>query len=103
MDFEQYWLLIGGDVNFHDRKTATETLWQQHPEKHSAIIDWLQKHGRYPCRNPYFFILDWQVRQQQPQILSFDDYYKRYGTTEEKDGWTKKFLPEERKTIYVKE
>lgn len=100
MDFETYWTLIGGDVNFADRKTATHELWTGHPEKHEAIITWLQKHGRYPGRNPYFFILDFQVKSRQ--VMTFDQYYARYGTTEEVDGWTKKFVPEQQKTIYVK-
>ena len=103
MDFEQYWQLIGGDVHFSDRKAATETLWAQHPDKHNAIIEWLQQHGRYPGRNPYFFILDFQVNKKRRQVMSFTDYYAKYGTTEETDGWKRQFIPEEQKTIYVKE
>jgi len=86
MDFEQYWQLIGGDVNFSDRKQAAEKAWNLcAPEKRNAILDWLQKHGRYPGRNPYFFILDFQMRRRV--TLSYNDYYKRYGTTEPCDGW----------------
>ena len=99
MDFETYWTLIGGDMHFADRKTATETLWKQHPEKQDAIIEWLQKHGRYPNRNPYFFILDFQVKQRQ--TLSYADYYARYGTTEPQDGWHME-NPTGQKVIYVK-
>jgi len=36
------------------------------------------------------------------QTLSFRDYYARYGTTEETDGWHRQFLPEKQTTIYVK-
>ena len=100
MDFETYWRLIGGDVYFSDRKTASELVWDQHPEKHAAIIDWLQKHGQYPNRNPYFFILDFQVKRRQQQ-LSYAQYYGRYGTTEERDGW-KMANPTGNKVIYVK-
>ena len=75
MDFNDYWQLIGGDVKFSDRKTATENLWAQHPEKHEAIIGWLKKHGQYPGRNPYFFILDWQQKRniRQPEFLRGDE------------------------------
>lgn len=75
MDFETYWKLIGGAVNFSDRKEATETVWNAHPEKHNAIIQWLQKHGRYTGRNPYFFILDWQTKRsrRQPEFLRGDE------------------------------
>ena len=101
MDFETYWTLIGGDVNFSDRKEATKKLWTQHPEKHEAIIKWLQKHGRYTGRNPYFFILDWQQKKQRQQTLSYAEYYQRYGTTEETDGWHMS-NPTGQKVIYVK-
>ena len=100
MDFEQYWTLIGGDVNFANRKEAARTAWYAHPDKHEAILKWLQVHGRYTGRNPYFFILDFQSRVRQ-QILSFNDYYARYGTTEERDGW-KMANPTGQKVIYVK-
>ena len=65
MDFETYWKLIDGDANFADRKTSSEEAWNAHPEKHEAIIQWLQKRGAYKKRNPYFFILDWEVKQTQ--------------------------------------
>ena len=102
MDFEQYWTLIGGDVNFADRKKAAETAWNANPEKQAPIIKWLQRHGHYYGRNPYFFILDFQTnRSTQPQTLSFRDYYSRYGTTEERDGW-KMENPTGNQVIYVK-
>ena len=101
MDFELYWQLIGGDVNFSDRKAATATLWAQHPDKHEGIISWLQRRGRYPRRNPYFFILDWQTKRSRREILTFNQYYERFGTTEEQDGW-KMENPTGNKVIYVK-
>jgi hypothetical protein len=39
----------------------------------------------------------------KPQTLSFNDYYTKFGTTEERDGWRRVFLPEKQKTIYVKQ
>ena len=85
MDFEIYWTLIGGDERFANRKEAARQAWLEHPEKHFAIITWLRAHGKYPERNPYFFILDFQVKRKQ--TLTYRDYYARYGTTEEQDGW----------------
>lgn len=103
MDFETYWHLIGGDIHFSDRKAAAETVWTQHPDKHAAIIEWLQAHGRYPNRNPYFFILDFQPkRPPRRQELSFKDYYARYGTTAETDGWHME-NPTGNQVIYVKQ
>ena len=40
--------------------------------------------------------------QKRHQTLSYADYYARYGTTEETDGWHRQFLPNQQKTIYVK-
>jgi hypothetical protein len=37
------------------------------------------------------------------QTLSFNDYFQRFGTTEEQGGWKRRFLPEQHKTIYVKQ
>ena len=99
MDFEQYWTLIGGDANFANRKEAAKNAWDSHPDKQAAIIAWLRKHGAYKGRNPYFFILDFQVIRQQ--TLSFNEYYARYGTTEERDGW-KMTNPTGNQVIYVK-
>ena len=101
MDFEQYWTLIGGDIYFSDRKEAAKQAWNANPDKHQPIIKWLQTHGKYPGRNPYFFILDFQIKNVV-QTLSFNDYYARYGTTEPRDGW-KMANPTGQKVIYVKE
>ena len=100
MDFNNYWQLIGGDVNFSNRKAAAERVWSLcTPEKQQAIIEWLQTHGRYLGRNPYFFILDFQVKHRQ--TLSFNAYYAKYGTTEPRDGW-KMANPTGNKVIYIK-
>ena len=100
MDFEQYWKSIGGDVNFADRKTAAQRAWSLcAPDKQQAIIAWLQTHGRYPGRNPYFFILDFQVKRRE--TLTFAQYYAKYGTTAETDGW-KMENPTGNQVIYVR-
>ena len=100
MDFNSYWTLIGGDTNYADRKAAAEKAWNLcAPEKQQAIIHWLQTHGRYPGRNPFFFILDFQVKQRK--VLSYADYYAKYGTTEERDGW-QMVNPTGQQVMYVK-
>ena len=37
------------------------------------------------------------------QIISADEYYRRYDTQANQDGWVRTFLPEQQRTIYVKE
>ena len=37
----------------------------------------------------------------KPQVLSFNEYYVKFGTTEEQGGWRKIYQPEQQRTIYV--
>ena len=99
MDFNQFFSLFQPDEEFRSRLGAAQRLWEQcSPTKQGAIIAWLETHGRYPGRNPYFFILDFKPQQQ---TLSFNDYYAKYGTTEPRDGW-QMANPTGNKVIYVK-
>lgn len=61
MDFNDYWQKIRPAPRYENRKPAARIEWNAHPEKHEAIMNWLNKHGAYPERNPYFFILDFTV------------------------------------------
>ena len=55
--------------------------------------------------NPYFAIEDTalELKAQAPkrQVLSMTDYYAKYGTTSETDGWHMQ-NPTGNKVIYVK-
>ena len=100
IEFEEFWDLYQPEWQFNNRHAATELLWNKcSAEKQQAIIAWLQDHRPPQGRNPYFFVQDFKVQRQS---LSFDEYYKRFGTTEERDGWKRTFQPEQQKTIYVK-
>ena len=103
MDFDTYWTLFSPDEQFENRRYAAEQEWNRHPEKHDSIIAWLKKHGAYKGRNPYFFILDWQVKQPRQQMLSFNAYYAKFGTTEEQGGWKRVFIAEQQKTVYIRQ
>ena len=58
MDFNEYWRAMNPLPKWDNRKMAARDAWDDHPEKHQAIMAWLKEHGDYPERNPYFFILD---------------------------------------------
>ena len=60
--FDDYWAAIQPDATLQNRKEAARQEWEQHPEKHAAIMRWLKVHGAYPQRNPYFFIHDFTVQ-----------------------------------------
>ena len=44
------------------------------------------------------------IKENTPkkQIISADEYYRRYKTQVNQDGWVRVFLPDEQRTIYVK-
>ena len=117
--FQELWQLLQPSMTFGTRGRYEKCLsyWNAMDEaQRNRIYQHIaakKQQGQYVNPNPCFAINDAMQEDEYarakaaakagPQILSFDEYYARYGTTEEKDGWTKKFLPEERKTIYVKE
>ena len=37
------------------------------------------------------------------QIISADEYYRRYGTQANQGGWVRTFLKDQQKTIYIKQ
>ena len=99
MDFNQFLTLFQPDEEFRSRLGAAQRLWDQSSQtKQQAIIAWLETHGAYKGRNPYFFILDFKPQQMQ---MSYAAYYAKYGTTEERDGW-KMANPTGQQVIYVK-
>ena len=98
--FDEYWELFSPDAEFANRRAATSRLWGQcGPDRQRAIIEWLKSGKPRSTRNPYFFVLDF--RQTRRQELSYAEYYARYGTTEETDGW-KMENPTGNKVVYVK-
>ena len=98
--FDDYWELFAPDAEFANRRSATQRVWEQcRPDRQRAIIEWLKNGKPKSTRNPYFFVTDFRMPRQQ--VLSFKDYYARYGTTEERDGW-KMANPTGQQVIYVK-
>ena len=105
IDFNEFWEAYQPDlIRFPNRKDATLTEWNKRsPAARKAMLDYVKDKGVPKWKNPYFFVIDFpEPRQRQCQILSYADYYSLYGTTEEVDGWQRQFLPEQQKTIFVK-
>ena len=98
--FDNFWNLFDPDPEFNNRRRACYTLWENKSEQQrQAILQFLQSGKQRSSRNPYYFLADFRVRQ--PQIMSFKDYYAKYGTTEEQGGW-KMQNPTGNRVIYVK-
>ena len=98
--FEDFWELFDPDPEFNNRRRACHELWEQKSEQQrQAILEFLKSGQQRSSRNPYFFLADFRVRQQQ--TMSYAAYYAKYGTTVEQDGW-KMANPTGNKVIYVR-
>ena len=77
-------------------------LWEtftarQQQQIYDTISTKLQT-GKFVHYDPIKAIQD---NSPKVQIISADEYYRRYGTQANQDGWVRTFLPEQQKTIYV--
>ena len=101
--FNDIWQLLSPKVEYANRMKACYELWislteNQQDTIFDAISEKLAK-GKFVDYNPLFAIKN--HCRQRSQTLSFNDYYNRYGTTEERDGW-KMTNPTGNCVIYVK-
>ena len=106
--FISMWALLKPQGEYKRRRRGCERLWESYDEAtRQQVYDTIHaahERGDRINPNPYFAIEDvvLQLKRKQPlQILSYADYYKRYGTTEERGGWRME-NPTGRKVIYVK-
>ena len=103
---DDIWQLLNPQGEFKRRRGACEQLWQSYGQARQEeiyfIIEGKLQRGEFVNENPYFAIEDNAKQRRRQQILSYADYYARYGTTEERDGWKRVFLENEQKTIFVK-
>ena len=108
MDFEDFWILVANRGRVaHYYKDECVALWKKYtPAQQQAIYDAIEKKiraGKFVSFRPNEAILDNVPAAPQTQILSYDEHYRRYGTDMPQDGFQKVFLPDQHKTIYVKQ
>ena len=104
--FEDIWELLAPVGEFKRRQGACERLWDGYePDVQEAIYDRIAgklQRGEFVNENPYFAIEDNARQPRKVQlVMSYADYYARYGTTEPRDGWHME-NPTGNKVIYVK-
>ena len=104
--FEDIWTLLAPQGEYKRRRGVCEKLWLSYEQgRREAIylkIAGKLQRGEFVNQNPYFAIEDnANVAAVRQQVLSYNDYYSRFGTTEEKDGW-KMANPTGNRVIYVK-
>ena len=100
-EFNDFWTAYQPDeIRFPNRRAATFAEWSKRsPEARRAMLAYVKDQGVPKWKNPYFFVIDFP--EPPRQILSFADYYARYGTTEPQDGWRME-NPTGQQVIYVK-
>ena len=101
--FNELWELLSPKAEYANRRRACYDLWNNLPENrqdalYDTISDKLSK-GKFVDYNPLFAMKN--NSQRRRQSLSFADYYAKYGTTSETDGWHMQ-NPTGNKVIYVK-
>ena len=103
--FNEFWELLSPKAEYANRRRACFELWNTLPKNrqdaiYEAISDKLSK-GKFVDYNPLFALKN-NNTEPRPQMLSYDEYYKRYGTTLEQDGWTRVYDAKMQRTTYVK-
>ena len=105
--FQHIWALFsnhGGVAYLYEAECAR--IWSEYSlEEQRQIYGSIRRklqNGQFVNYNPVKAIRE-NAPKKKKQLLSFGEYYKRYQTTEEQDGWKMVFLPEKRTTIYVKQ
>ena len=107
--FNEFWELLSPKAEYANRRKACFALWNELTENqqetlYNVISDKLSK-GKFVDYNPLFAMKNnsHPLQGAGGQTLSYRDYYNRYGTTEEQDGWKRQYMPEKQTTIYVKQ
>ena len=105
IDFNLIWQLLAPLPRYYSRQRKCFETWNGlKDEEQKAVyerINKLKTRKKFVNNNPYYAIMD-NLSPEEPKEMSFNDYYKKYGTTEEVDGWTRVFKPEERTTVYYR-
>ena len=59
--------------------------------------------GKFVNYHPVLAIRENAPKAPRIIVISAAEYYRKYGTQANQDGWVRKFLPDQHKTIYVKQ
>ena len=101
--FNEFWELLSPKAEFANRRRACFARWNELNENQQdalfeTISDKLSK-GKFVDYNPIFAMKNNSIHR--PETLTFNQYYERFGTTEEQGGW-KMENPTGNKVIFVK-
>ena len=103
--FNEFWELLSPDAQYANRRRACYEFWNSLSENrqdalYETISDKLSKR-KFVDYNPLFAMKNNCQQFSRTQTLSYADYYAKFGTTEEHDGWHMA-NPTGNRVIYVK-
>ena len=103
--FDFLWQLLESHGVIPNKKEEAARLWNtftldEQRRIYKSIRDKIRE-GKFVNYNPVIAINN--NRSRGSQIISADEYYRRYGTQTNHDGWVRRYLPDQQKTIYVKQ
>ena len=103
--FDFLWQLLENHGVVPSKKAECARLWdgytlQQQRDIYRSIRDKLRA-GKFVHYDPVRAVKE-NAPRQLTTTLSFNDYYARFGTTEEQGGWKRIFIKEQQKTVYIK-
>ena len=105
ISFEQFWTLHDPRPEYRHMRRFCEKTWNSlPPDKQECIyrtIETKKTQNKFVDYNPYYAIQKNASPPRRTMQLSYNEYYARYGTTEEKDGW-QMANPTGNKVIYIK-
>ena len=101
--FDFLWQLLESHGVIPNKRAEAARLWstfslEEQRRIYSSIRDKIRV-GKFVNYNPVLAIRN---NKTMNQVLSADEYYRRYGTQANQDGWVRTFLPKQQKTIYIK-
>ena len=103
--FDFLWQLLENHGVVPGKKAECARLWdsytlQQQRDIYRSIRDKLRA-GKFVHYDPVRAVKE-NAPRQLTTTLSFNDYYARFGTTEEQGCWKRIFIKEQQKTVYIK-
>ena len=105
--FCHIWDLLVSHGVVPSEKQQAQSVWNtynldQKRAIYRAIRDKIRA-GKFVNYHPALAIRENAPKAPRVLIISAADYYRKYGTQANQDGWVRKFLPDQHKTIYVKQ
>ena len=104
--FDYLWELLSPKAEYANRKHACYEMWFSYTEQQRLMVfnnikDKMKK-GKFVDYNPYFAIQKNLLQLSQRQQMTFDEYYRKFNTTLEQNGW-KMVCEEGKQPVYVKD